>query len=214
MGKINFNNRNHILILFTLLFGIISLFLGLHIHTQQLAHTKHELQHVLFDKMSTIQSLLNQEISIIHELAKTPAVIETLDKTRNNSATQQNVKQKNDSLVHTLTNIKDKKNYLNISLVTTKGDVVFSLKNNELKNVVDGPVSILNQSFIRSRMSLTTDISEFGYFEGMPTYFITIPILKKNMLIGLIYYKQMIIINKFFRKSFKKSLKLHQNTSV
>ena len=186
VGEIKIQKSRLKLILVTLFFGVLSWVLSAYVYDFYTQEDRGALESILSDKSQSFRRLIDHGMKDVQELARKKELVELLDHARKSSSQESPVGKGSENLFHILTNIKNEKKYMNVALLSTQGEVILSLKKDEEGSVLKDPTTILAESFVRARMALTIDVSEFGYYREVPSYFITAPVLKGNGLVGFI----------------------------
>ena len=156
-----------------------------HMRAQLIPETQKYLESILNERSHEIYTYLDQHEKLIEELAQDEKIIKmfvgdtkNIDKDTIDSVSR---------LYNELPTIK------NLLFIQYNGDIIASMENQkdlQGKNILQAPWddSELSESFMRSSMTLTTDISGFE-FNGLfkrPALFITTPIIAHDTLYGCI----------------------------
>jgi hypothetical protein len=152
--------------------------------TRLIKETEHYLESILTDRSNEIYTYLDQQEKLIQKFAQNQKFIDIftgIDKTKIEAATK---------LYAELPTIK------NILFIKNDGEILLAIEQQEnfkQKNILHAPWnnSELAESFIRSSMTLTIDISgfEFNPLIKRPALFISAPIINNNTLYGCIIFE-------------------------
>lgn len=159
-----------------------------HIKAQLIPETQKYLESILNERSNEIYVYLDQQEKLIQDLAHDEKFIEifmgdtkNIDKDKLDSATK---------LYRELPTIN------NLLFIQYNGDIIASMENQENfkgKNILQAPwnTSDLSESFMRSSMTLTTDISgfEFNQLIKKPALFISTPIIAHDTIYGCIVFE-------------------------
>lgn len=156
-----------------------------HMKSQLIPETEQYLISTLDERSNEIYSYLDQQEKLINSLARDQKIInmfmgdiKNIDKNTRDVVVQ---------LYHELAAVK------NIIFIEHNGEIIASMENQKDlkgKNILKEPwnTSGLSESFMRSSMTLTTDISafEFNQLLKRPALFLTTPIINNKSLYGCI----------------------------
>jgi hypothetical protein len=159
-----------------------------YLKAQLIPNTQKYLESILDERSDAIYVYLDQQEKLIQTIAHDKKIVDIF--TANTKKIDTALFESATKLYNELPTIK------NILFIDNDGDILTSMENQDRLvgiNIKKSPwnTSELSESFTRSSMTLTTDISgfEFNMLLKKPALFITTPIIAQNTLYGCIMFE-------------------------